>query len=31
MKDEEWEIENGVILKEGRIYVPEEKLRREVI
>jgi len=31
LRDEEWEIENGVVLKEGRIYVPEEELRREVI
>ena len=31
LKDEEWEIEDGVVLKEGRIYVPEGKLRREVI
>jgi len=31
LKDEEWEIEDGVVLKEERIYVPEEKLRREII
>ena len=31
LKDEEWEIEDGVVLKEGRIYVPEGELRREVI
>jgi len=31
LRDEEWEIEDGVILKEGRIYVPERELRREII
>jgi len=31
LREEEWEIENGVVLKEGRIYIPEEELRREVI
>ena len=31
LKDEEWEIEDGVVLKEGRIYMPEEELRGEVI
>ena len=31
MRDEEWEIENGVVLKERRIYMPEEELRGEVI
>ena len=31
LRDEEWEIEDGVILKEGRIYVPEGELRREII
>ena len=31
LKDEEWEIEDGVVLKERRIYVPEGELRREVI
>ena len=31
LKDEEWEIENGIVLKEGRIYVPEGDLRREII
>jgi len=24
LRDEEWEIEDGVVLKEGRIYVPED-------
>ena len=31
LRDEEWEIEDGVVLKEGRIYVPEGKLRGEII
>jgi len=31
LRDEEWEIEDRVVLKEGRIYVPEEELRGEII
>jgi len=31
LRDKEWEIEDGVILKEGRIYVLEGELRREII
>jgi len=31
LRDEEWEIEDGVILKEERIYVPEGELRGKVI
>jgi len=31
LKDEEWEIEEGIVMKEGRIYVPEEELRGEII
>jgi len=31
LRDEEWEIEDGVVLKKGRIYVPEGELREEVI
>jgi len=31
LRDEEWKIENGVVLKEGRIYVPEGELRGEII
>ena len=31
LKDEEWEIEDRIVIKEGRIYVPEGKLRREII
>jgi len=31
LKDEEWEIEDGIVMKEGRIYVPEGELRGEII
>jgi len=31
LKDEEWEIEDGIVMKERKIYVPEGKLRREII
>jgi len=31
LKDEEWEIENRIVMKEGKIYVLEEKLRGEII
>jgi len=31
LKDEEWEIKDGIVLKEGRIYIPEGDLRREII
>ena len=31
LRDKEWEIENRVVLKEERIYVPEGELRGEVI
>ena len=31
LRDKEWEIENGVVLKERRIYIPEGKLRGEII
>jgi len=31
LKDKEWEIEDGIVLKKGRIYVPEGDLRREII
>jgi len=27
LKDEEWEIEDGIVMKERRIYVPKGKLR----
>ena len=31
LRDKEWEIEDRVVLKEGRIYVPEGELKGEVI
>jgi len=31
LKNEEWEVEDGIVLKEGRIYVLEGDLRREII
>jgi len=31
LRDEEWEIEDGIIIKKERIYMPEEKLRSKVI
>ena len=31
LKDEEWSIEDGLVVKEERIYVPEGTLRIEVI
>jgi len=31
IKDEEWSIEDGLVLKEEKIYVPEGALRVEVI
>jgi len=31
LKDEEWEIEDGLVMKEGRIYVLKGELRREII
>jgi len=31
LRDEEWEIEDSVVLKKGRIYVPEGELRGEII
>jgi len=31
LRDKEWEIEDGVVLKEGRIYIPEGELRGEII
>jgi len=32
LRDEEWQIEEGIVLKEGRVYVPkDEKLRVEII
>ena len=32
LRDDEWQIEEGLVLKEGRVYVPkDEKLRVEII
>ena len=31
LKDKEWEVEDRIVLKEGRIYVLEENLRRKII
>jgi len=31
LRDEEWKVENGIVMKEERIYMPEEDLRREII
>ena len=32
LRDEEWQIEEGLVLKEGKIYVPKDKkLRVEII
>jgi len=31
LRDKEWEIEDGIVLKEGRIYVPEGELRGKII
>ena len=31
LRDKEWKIEDRIIMKEGRIYVPEGELRSEVI
>jgi len=31
LKDEEWEIEDRIVMKEERIYMPEGELRGEII
>jgi len=31
LRDEKWEIKDGIVLREGRIYVPEGELQREII
>ena len=31
LKDEEWEVEDGIVMREGRIYIPEKELRGEII
>jgi len=31
LKDEEWEIEDRIVTKEGKIYMSEGELRGEII
>jgi len=31
LKDKEWEVEDRIVLKERKIYILEEDLRREII
>jgi len=31
LKNEEWEIEDGIVMKEEKIYVPEKELRGEIV
>jgi len=31
LKNEEWEVKDGIVLKEGRIYILEGDLKREII
>jgi len=31
LKDKEWKIENGIVIKEGRIYILEGELRGKII
>ena len=31
LKDEEWEIKDRIVTKEGKIYMSEEELRGEII
>jgi len=31
LKDKEWKIEDRIVMKKGKIYVPERKLRGEII
>jgi len=31
LKDKEWEVEDGIVMREGRIYIPEGELRGEII
>ena len=31
LRDEEWEVEDGIVMKEGRMYILEGDLRREII
>jgi len=31
LKDKEWEIKDGIVMKEGKIYILEKELRRKII
>jgi len=31
LRDKEWKVEDGIVMKEERIYMPEGDLRREII
>jgi len=31
LKNEEWKIENRIVMKERKIYMPEEELRGKII
>jgi len=31
LRDKEWEVEDGIVMKKEKIYVPEKDLRREII
>jgi len=32
LRDEEWQVENNLVLKEGKVYIPrDEELRTEII
>jgi len=31
LRDEEWTIEEGIVMKERQIYMPERELKGEVI
>ena len=31
LRNKEWEVEDGIVMKEGRIYMPEGDLRRKII
>jgi len=31
LKNKEWEIKDGIVTKEGKIYIPEGELREEII
>jgi len=31
LKDKEWKIEDRIVMKEGRIYIPEGEFRGKII